>query len=505
MERQAFEESPGEIMRPGTSSRSLSDACSASQVAQKTPVINETIPCWDSHFVCLSEEEVNVIGRHAYGGVGNVQEVYPLTPAQEGILFQVHATASREDPYVVRVVFSIPSEASLLTFTAALQNVIDRYDALRTTVVWRGLSRPIQVVHRTIALPISRVSLEGGMDPFQWIMRLPELQAQRLDAGSSPLIRAHVASSNGYPRCCLLLEMHHIICDAQSLYCMFAEVIACLEGRARRLVEPIPFREYVERTLKAESSATAKAFFGMKLRGIAGTTAPFGLVEVNNDGTNVVEAREELQPHFSKKLRALATSMKVFSGAIVHAACALVVAHTSARTDIVFGTVMLGRLHASTDPQRTQGMYINTLPLRVQLQSLSCRQLVTQIQRELLEFLVYEHASLALARQGSDIKGSGALFTALVNYKSSTVDWMSEWARVGIVPHIMPQRTNYSVTFNIDDRATSLHLAAETDRRIDPGHVLRHLRLGLISLMQALEYAPDVPALRLISRLEVEP
>lgn len=502
MERQTSEGNSGAIMHPGGSSQSLYDASSTSELAKPTSGSKEGLPCWDSSLVHLSEEEVRIIADLAYGGAANVQEVYPLTPAQEGILFQVRATPGREDPYVVRIAFSVSSESLVSTFTAALQKVIDRHDALRTTVLWRGLSRPVQIVHRTVALPTFRISLGSGSEPLQWITRFHDLKEQRFDAGSSPLIRAHIASSDNHQNCCVLLEIHHIISDAQSLYCMFSEIIAFMEGRAQLLPTPIPFRDYVERALKDESSVTAGRFFGAKLRGITSLTAPFGFVEVDNDGSNVLEASEEIKPHIARKLSALANSMKVFPGAIVHAACALVVAHTSARTDIVFGTVMLGRLHESADPQRTQGMYINTLPIRVQMQTLSCRQLVIQIQRELLELMAHEHASLALARRSSDIKGSDALFTVLVNYKNSRVDWAAEWARVGIAPYIMPQRTNHPITLSIDDSATGFHITAVTDRRIESRRILCHLRSGLVSLMQALEYAPDLPSLRLISRLE---
>lgn len=501
MERQIYEAVPEKIVCSGELPRSPGQRCAGSELTHRTTPFGETISYPGSRLVSVSDDEMRTISQLAHGGAHNVQDIYPLTPAQEGILFQVQAISGRQDPYVVRIVFSISSESVIPTFTAALQEVIDRYDALRTTIMWRGLSRPLQVVHRTVALPVVTIALENGPDPNQWISQFLESQAQRLDVGTSPLIRAHVISSSNHAHRCVLLEIHHIICDAQSLYCIFAEVIACMEGRASQLPRPIPFRDYVELTL-TEESPSARTFFGKKLRGITSSTAPFGVVEVNNDGTNVQETRDELEPSFAKKLNALATSMKVFRGALVHAACALVVAHTSERSDIVLGTVMLGRLHASADPQRTQGMFINTLPLRVHLQPLSCRQLVTQIQRELMELLAYEHASLALARHGSGIQGSEPLFTVLVNYRCSRVDWAAEWARIGITQRFLPQRTNYPITLTIDDTATGFHLAAETDRQIDSRRVVCHLRLALVSLLQALDYAPDLPALRLSSRLE---
>ena len=93
---------------------------------------------------------------------------------------------------------------------------------------------------------------------------------------------------------------------------------------------------------------------------------------------------------------------------LFHAAWALVVARTSGRDDVVFGSVLLGRLQGSAGAQRVLGMFINTLPLRLRLQDVTAKELVEQTQRELVELLSHEQASLAVAQRCSGISRIGA-------------------------------------------------------------------------------------------------
>ena len=75
--------------------------------------------------------------RQVPGGAANVQDIYPLAPLQEGILFH-HLMDGARDPYVLAAAVraSIPGEAGGVS--AAMQAVIDRHDILRTGLVWEG-------------------------------------------------------------------------------------------------------------------------------------------------------------------------------------------------------------------------------------------------------------------------------------------------------------------------------------------------------------------------------
>ncbi|NWE86224.1 hypothetical protein HX795_29310, partial [Pseudomonas edaphica] len=135
----------------------------------------------------LSQDEIERIVATVDGGVANIQDIYPLAPLQEGILFH-HVSAEQGDPYVMQSQFAFDSLERFEAFAQALQRVMDRHDILRTSMAWERLDEPLQVVWRKATLACEEAHFADG-DRLAQLLARYDARAYRMDLGQAPLLR----------------------------------------------------------------------------------------------------------------------------------------------------------------------------------------------------------------------------------------------------------------------------------------------------------------------------
>ncbi|SEO66594.1 Phosphopantetheine attachment site, partial [Duganella sp. CF517] len=111
----------------------------------------------------LDVEQIARIEAAVPGGAANIQDIYPLAPLQEGILFH-HMLQGEGDAYVTQQLLGFDSRERLERFIASFNQVIARHDILRTAVLWEGLAEPVQVVVRHAELAIEWLPAVAGGD-----------------------------------------------------------------------------------------------------------------------------------------------------------------------------------------------------------------------------------------------------------------------------------------------------------------------------------------------------
>ncbi len=455
--------------------------------------------------ISLSQDEITHIASLVPGGMKNIQDMYPLGPLQEGILF-IHIMSGESDPYVLPTLFEVKGKSAVNEFIDSIAFIIERHDALRTAVVWEGLSTPVQVVYKDVSLPVTWLDLDDGVDVKGYMTDLTLPENQRMDLTQAPLLTLRVAEGASEGQYYVLLQFHHLISDHVGLEIIQNELNLLSAGDSN-LAPVVPYRNFIAHTQHQATQHDARAYFTDYLGDIDEPTAPFGLFDVQGDGTSIVELREAVPSDIAVRLRSISKSLSVSPASLFHAAFGMVVAASSGRKNVVFGSVMSGRLQGVVGAENMLGVFINTLPIRLDVDSASVLDFVLGTQQRLRDLLPFEQASLALTQSCSSLTNDSPLFTAILNYRHSVaVDGNGPSDNDSISILAGQERTNYPFNLSVDDWGDEFDLVFQLDASIDIKRSMAYMQTALTQLLDSLTSSPStsVQALSVLSSAETQ-
>ncbi|KAF9279674.1 hypothetical protein BGZ68_007777, partial [Mortierella alpina] len=452
--------------------------------SQLTP---EMLPLID-----LTQKDIDHIVNRVPGGVDNIQDIYSLSPLQDGILFH-HLMNKSGDPYLLFIARAFGDRLALDEYLSTMQQIVNRHDILRTAFVWENISTPVQVVLRYAPLSITELVLDPAAGPLiQQLRQRYDPFHYRIDLTQAPLLRFIVAQDvDG--RWILLELLHHLIGDHSTLETIEAEMKQMQEGQGSKLSPPHPYRNLIAQTRLGVSQEAHKNFFEKMLSDFDTPSLPFGIADVHGNGSGVSEAESMLPQELSERLWCQAKKLGVSVASLCHVAWAQVIARTSGQQRVVFGTVLFGRMQAETSSDQAMGLYINTLPFRVDLDARGVEECVRHTHALLAELLQHEHASLTLVQHCSGVEAGVPLFSSLLNYRHHSSCPENSSGSLGAEILDSQERTNYPFDLSVEDYGNALGLTVQVVQPLDPSRVCSYMLEALGNLTMALEYNPRMP------------
>ncbi|MFE3873982.1 non-ribosomal peptide synthase/polyketide synthase [Kitasatospora sp. NPDC059146] len=359
----------------------------------------------------------------------DVEDLLPLTPLQEGMLFH-RLVGGPDDVYLDQAALLLDGVTDPQAFALAWQRVTDRTPALRTSVVWEGVPAPLQLVRRGVRLPVTVHDLRA-LDPARRAERLERLRAddlaRGLDIATAPLTRLTLVRLPE-ARLHLLWTSHHLILDgwslAQVLTEVFEEYAAVTTGTAPAPAVRRPFGDYV-RWLAAQDAAAARAHWRGVLAGFAGAT-PLPVDRARREAHRARSAqshRAGLSEEVSGRLADTARRAGLTLGTVVQGAWALLLARYAGEPEVLFGTTVSGRPEDLPGVESMIGLFINTLPTRVRVESgRTAADWLRALQEAQAEARRHAAVSLAELTGYSDLPPGGALFDSIVAFENYPFD-----------------------------------------------------------------------------------
>ncbi|ONI84921.1 hypothetical protein ALI22I_31135 [Saccharothrix sp. ALI-22-I] len=343
-------------------------------------------------------------------------DAYPLTPMQAGMVF--HGLGD-QGVYFQQTTFVVDGVTDPAEFARAWQRVVDRTPVLRSSVLWEGVREPLQVVHEHARVPFTFLDW-SDLDETGRADRLRELlaedRAQGIDLGVAPLMRVAIARLSP-TSVQVLWTFHHVLLDGWSIFHVLSDVLNPGDLPERR-----PFRDYVAWLAQQRDDDAAEAHW----RGVLGTfdsPTPLPADRPAPHGTSSERVPVELTAAESEKLYEFARRHRLTPSAIVQGAWALLLARSSGRRDVCFGATVSGRPADLPGVDAITGIFINTLPVRVQVDGAApVADWLRSVQDGQVESRRFEHVPLTRIQGWSGVERGTDLFDSVVVFENYPAD-----------------------------------------------------------------------------------
>ncbi|MCF4989215.1 amino acid adenylation domain-containing protein, partial [Pseudomonas gessardii] len=365
-----------------------------------------------------------------------IEDVYPLTPMQEGLLLHTLLEPGT-GLYYMQDRYRIHSELNPERFALAWKAVIARHEALRASFCWNVGEAMLQVIHKPGSTPIEYLDWTGTPTEQQE-PRLQALLKSEREAGFDLLNQApfHLRLIRvGEARYWFMMSNHHILIDAwcrSLLMNDFFEIYMALgEGREAQLAAPPRYRDYIA-WLQRQNLAEARQWWQQNLQGFERTTPipsdrPFLREHAGHSGGMVVgDCYTRLDSRDGAQLRELAQAHQLTVNTFAQAAWALVLRRLSGERDVLFGVTVAGRPVDMPQMQRTVGLFINSIALRVKVpeddQPCSVRQWLSALLDSNMQLREYEYLPLVTIQEHSELPKGQPLFDSLFVFENAPVE-----------------------------------------------------------------------------------
>ncbi|MGH3863065.1 amino acid adenylation domain-containing protein [Actinokineospora sp.] len=422
-----------------------------------------------------------------------IDDVLPLTPLQEGLLFHARFDESGPDVYTMQFSALLEGPLDVAALRASCAELLARHQSLRACFRQDREDRTVQVVRRQVALPWRQVDLSGHDDTEQ-AARLAELsraaQGDRFDLSRPPLLRFLLVRLSS-DRHRFIVTNHHIVVDGWSTSVLIKELFQLYArgGDGTGLPAPTAYREFYSWLARQDKAAAGRAW-GAALRDLAGPTllAP---ADPTRQPLVADEINVELPEDLCARLRRFALSRGLTVNTVFQGALGLVLGGVTGRDDAVFGATVSGRPAELPGMESMVGLFINTVPVRVRPgHSETAAELLARVQAEQAALVAHQHLGLVDIQRAA---GVTELFDTHFVFQNVPVGSALGDSPLRMSDVDVQGGTNYSLSVTVRSIGAALGLDVEyradlLDRAFAEGVAAR-----LVRVLESVITDPDQP------------
>ncbi|WP_315758263.1 non-ribosomal peptide synthase/polyketide synthase [Bradyrhizobium sp. SZCCHNRI2007] len=305
----------------------------------------------------LSSEELARLGVDW----DRIEDVYPLSPMQQGMLFHGLRDAG-SGVYVNQVSVEIRG-LDVERLRSAWQEVSACHPMLRTGFLWRELSgAPLQAVHREASVPFTTEDWRGqAVDEARLSAALAAERDAEFDLAVPPLQRVRLLQLD-HDRHRLIWTYHHILMDGWSSARFIAEILQRYAGRALT-ARSAHYRDYVAWLLAQDAQAAERFWRGQLTAFDQPTQLADAFGARRHDAHGHRRCYTRLDKDATAALKAFARHERITLNTLIQGVWALLLQRYTGQQTITFGVTVAGRPPGLDGAEQMIGLFINTLPM----------------------------------------------------------------------------------------------------------------------------------------------
>ncbi|WP_218936580.1 non-ribosomal peptide synthetase [Bacillus cereus] len=302
--------------------------------------------------------------------IGEIENVYPLTPMQKGMLFH-SLLNSQSEAYFEQVRFNVQGSLNIKGFLQSLEQLAQRHAIFRTNFVNAWNDEPLQIVYRDRKINLHYEDLQE-MDELSRKERIEKYTTEDKEKGFN-------LAEDGLMRMAILRveeqtyhviwSFHHILMDG---WCMplvtreIFEIYYAMQGRREpELTVVTPYSEYIE-WLEAQNQEEASKYWNDYLTGYEGQTElPKTTSSVRDEKYILKHLTFDLDKELTERLKQVASENQVTINILMQTVWGMLLQKYNSSQDVVFGSVVSGRPADIPGIENMIGLFINTIPVRI--------------------------------------------------------------------------------------------------------------------------------------------
>ncbi|CAI6267875.1 non-ribosomal plipastatin synthetase PpsC [Bacillus subtilis] len=342
-----------------------------------------------------------------------IQDIYPLSFMQEGMLFHsLYDEQSRA--YFEQASFTIHGQLDLERFQKSMDAVFDRYDIFRTAFIYKNVAKPRQVVlkQRHCPIHIEDISHLNERDKEHCTEAFKEQDKSKgFDLQTDVLMRISILKWAPDHYVCIWSH-HHILMDGWCLGIVIKDFLhiyqALGKGQLPDLPPVQPYGTYIKWLMQQDREEAAE-YWKKRLQHFEKSTPLPKRTDQIPNGT-LQQITFAIPEKETAELQKIAAASGATLNTVFQALWGIMLQKVNRSSDAVFGSVISGRPSELKDVENMVGLFINTIPIRAQSDSLSFSDLVRRMQKDMNEAEAYSYFPLY------DIQAQSALKQELIDH-----------------------------------------------------------------------------------------